>query len=434
VSVQARLERQQRFDRERAVLRMRSAVVAAVAREYLGRVGSSAVLDAVDEALAQIVAAGAHLGELDQVKALWITAARRRVIDEQRSAESRHRGVAGVDAGSVSGPLADMTDDGSARWRIHEILSVLRGDQRRWADVWFDEVLSSTRRRGGHPRGLSEALGWTPAKTKSVSRRARMKMAEFIEARVSGDVCGERRAHLDAFIMAERHGYGLGEERHAAVLLHVAGCEDCQAAWHARRRELLGRRAAVAVVPVDAMATTVHAFAEKLVAIAVNAQSQASWLLMRAGIGGTAAAGGGAVTLSGKTAAVCAGLVCATAAGGEIAVVLAPTRIEPERSMPVHAVPVLHAEPAVHAEPAEHAEAAKVQAVRRRQRDVAAVAPPPPPPRAVFKARVHELPGAVPPAIPGDLPPADEAPGPVAPPPAVPRFREAHCTPGSFAC
>ena len=445
MSVQARLERNQRFERERAVLHMRSAVVAAIAPAYLARVGSSAVLEAVDEALAQIVAADAHLGEHDQVKALWITAARRRVIDEERSPESTHRmgpvdGVARSRGSGVFAELADVTEDARARWRILEILSVLRGDQRRWAEAWFDHVLSSSRVRGGQPRGVAEALGWTPAKTKTVSRRARMKMAEFIEERSSGTVCDERRMHLDAFIMAGRHGHDLRDEPYAAVLFHVAGCEDCWAALHVRRRQLLSRGAVLVVAPFDVAAMTLQAFGAKLAGLATGAHAQASSLLARAGIGG-AAAGGGAATLSGKTAAVCVGVACA-AAGGEVAVVLVPRAVEPQRPLPLRAVPAHEGKPAV----AHQATPAVAQTVRRAQTDAAPASRSAA--HAELKARVRRA-SAAPRtaavfATPGDLPPAAAAAAPAAapatpaptfaPPPAFASRGQPTCTPGSLGC
>src|SRR4051812_7101899 len=189
MSAEARRERREQFERDRTVLHMRAAVLSAVASAFVERMGSSAISDAVDESLAQIVAADGHLGDPDAVKALWITCARRRLIDEQRSAEVRHRAVGAGDDATAA--LADggadepgrLTEDERQWWRIREILGVLRGEQRVWAEAWYDRVLSASRVAGGQPRGLADALGWTPAKTKSVSRRARMRMAGFIEDR-----------------------------------------------------------------------------------------------------------------------------------------------------------------------------------------------------------------------------------------------------------
>jgi DNA-directed RNA polymerase specialized sigma24 family protein len=314
---------------------MRSGVIAAIAPSFVGRVGSSAVLEAVDEALAQLVAVGGHLGEPGEVRALWIACARRRVIDEVRSAECRHRGVAADDVALAGGrvDLAQVIEDARQWWRVQEILGVLRGDQRRWAEAWYDEVLSASRARVGQPRGLAEALGWTPAKTKCVSRRARSRMAAFIDARASGSVCVERQALLDAFILRGRDGGELvGGECRDAVLVHLAGCEECWAAWHTRRRALVGRCRAVVVVPLDVVAGVGDEVSEKLADLVAGACLQASSLLARVGLGGAAAAGGVA-TVGGKVTAACVGLACAAAAGGELVGVLPPIPREPVREL-----------------------------------------------------------------------------------------------------
>jgi DNA-directed RNA polymerase specialized sigma24 family protein len=338
LSVRARRGRHEQFQRERAVVRLRDAVLAAVAPAFVARVGSSAVCEAVDEALAQLVAAGGHLAEPDEVKALWITCARRRLIDEQRSAESRYRDVAAPvgdeagwsPAGHGWGEPTRLTEDERQWWRIREILSVLRNDQRIWAEAWYDRVLSASRVSGGQPRGLAEALGWSPAKTKSVSRRARMRMAAFIDDRMRGAVCAEQRGLMDALIVAGRQGRdtGLDERCYENVLTHVAGCEDCWEAWHARRRALLGRCRAVLAVPIDIVAVAAHTLAAKFFGLAVETHMQAQELPVRVGIGGAAAAGGGAATIGAKATAVCVGLACATT-GGELAGVLPVISLEP---------------------------------------------------------------------------------------------------------
>jgi DNA-directed RNA polymerase specialized sigma24 family protein len=423
LSVRAQRERQEQLDHERVVLRMRESVASAIAPGHVHRVGSSAVFEAVDEALAQIVAAGNHRREPDEVRALWITCARRRLIDEQRSAESRHRGEGDTDAlaDRVCADLMQPTDDGRQWWRIREILSVLRGDQRRWAEAWYDEVLSASRVRGAQPRGLPEALGWTPAKTKSVSRRARTKMAAFIDDRAIGAVCDEQRTLLDAFIMAGRQpgGEQLDEERYAAILFHIAGCSECWAAWHARRRTLLGRCSAIAMLPVDAVS------------------SAASSLLARVGVGGAAAAGGGAATIGGKATAVCVGVVCAATAGGELAGVLRPIAPDPVKQTLVGA---RHPKPATAAAPKPrwHAPA---QAIRR-------AAAPAPAAASVSKATVRQVLTAPKRSVaretPGDLPwvrtPPTTGVTPssttrTAPPAAAePSRSRSTCVPGSLGC
>jgi DNA-directed RNA polymerase specialized sigma24 family protein len=336
LSVRAQRQRQEQFERERAVVQMREAVVSAVAPAYVGRVGSSSVYEAVDEALAQIVVADGHLGEPEQVKALWITCARRRLIDELRSAEAKHRDATPVDdtttAARVLGDddLSQLTDDARQEWRIREILSVLRGDQRRWAEAWYDEVLSGSRPVGAQPRGLGDALGWSPSKTKSVSQRARKRMASFIDDRTKGVICDEQRVLLDAYVTTGRRRRpdpALDDERYEAALVHVAGCEDCFAAWHIRRRSLPVRCGAIAMVPIDGVTNALHGLSAKATCLAMGAYGQAASLLGRLGIGG-AAAGGGIASLGGKATAVCVGVVCAATAGGEIAGVIPPIPIE----------------------------------------------------------------------------------------------------------
>ncbi|MDX6682807.1 MAG: hypothetical protein QOG94_2846 [Solirubrobacteraceae bacterium] len=381
MSVRAQRERHEQLERERALLRMRESVVSAIAPAYLRRVGSSGVFEAVDEALAQIVAAGDHLGEPDEVKSLWIICARRRVIDGHRSAELRHR--AGISVDDSPSPAADcddlcaLTDDARQWWRIREIFSVLHGDQRRWAEAWYDHVLAASRARGAQPRGLPEALGWSASKTKSVSRRARMKMAAFIGERANGAVCAEQRALLDEFITAGRHdrSHALEEERYQRVLFHVAGCEDCWAVWHARRRMLLRRSAAALALPFDTIAIAIAAqgLGTKLAGLAHDVHAQSSTLLARVGIGGAAAAGGGAATIGGKAAAVCVGVVCAATAGGEIAGVLRP--IAPA---PVHSAGT--------PKPASHAGGRSAAQVRRRAPTLSSRLPAPSPQQRITAA------------------------------------------------
>jgi len=372
-------------------------------------------------------------------------------------------------ADSVCGEPSRLTDDERHWWRIREILGVLRGEQRVWAEAWYDRVLSASRVSGGQPRGLAEALGWTPAKTKSVSRRARMRMAAFIEDRVSGVVCDEQRALMDDLIVARgpRSGGKLGDPRHDAVLVHVAGCDACWAAWHARRRVLLGRARGAIGVTIDGLAIAAHTLGLKLVGVGVAAHSQSHALLARVGIGSAAAAGGGVATVGGKAAAVCVGVVCAATAGGELAGVLPPIvadRPSEARSSEAPQKPREKAAPSVapsagHAPPAvaKLAPAVRTPVVSEQL-------------KAALTRRSRETHKPVVQGTPGDLPQADsgssapaaqsasappstasEAPSstfgtsgsagatppPPPPPPPPPAAREAAattCEPGSLGC
>ena len=333
MSLLARRSHDEAVQRERALVAMRDAVVAATTA-YMPTAGSSATLEAVDEALAQLVAARAHLGETADVRTLWITYARRRLVDERRSADFKHRDAIAVEdhaqarAFSVPGDPDELTDARREPWRVREILSVLGGEQRKWAEAWYREVLCGSLPAGAQPRGLPEVLGWSSAKTEKTAQRARRKMASFVMQRQSGDVCTERRALLDGFIDASQPGHErsrqLDQMQYEAILFHLAGCDDCFVAWHTRRRRFVGGGSTLVMAPLDALSAAGHALADRLAAAAVGAHSATQALLARLGLGGAGAAalGGSAATISGKTAAVCVGVVCAATAGGEIAGVL----------------------------------------------------------------------------------------------------------------
>lgn len=325
------------LERHRALLAMRASVIDATAQRF-PRIGSAATFDAVDDALEQLLDAGAHLDELDIVKARWISWSRRRLIDTYRSPEFKLREATPVDEHhqalehSADDPRA-VGEDTRQWWRLQEILRSLSGPQREWAQAWLAQV-SGSLAPGAQPRGLHEELGWPVAKTKKTAQRARRRMAAFIEQRSSGEVCNDRQALMDAFISAttaagqRRHaGAELDEQRYEAVLLHIAGCEDCFGAWRARRRAVPSRCGAIFMFPLDSLAAAAQAIAGKLAGLLSGVQQTTVSLLGRVGLGGgaTAAAGGSAAAISTKTAAVCVGVVCAAGAGvGEITGVLPP--------------------------------------------------------------------------------------------------------------
>jgi hypothetical protein len=355
-----------------------------------------------------------------------------------------------------SDELLRLTDDARQWWRIREILSVLPGDQRRWAEAWYDHVLSASRESGAQPRGLPDVLGWSPSKTKSVSRRARMKMAAFIDDRARGAVCDEKRALLDAFVMAGRPGSGgeLDDERYEAVMFHVAGCENCWAEWHCRRRALLGRCGAIIAVPFDAVASGAQALEAKLAGLAHGVHGVAHSMMTRLGIGGAAAAGGGAATLGGKATAVCVGVVCAATAGGELAGVLPPIAPQPIREAPAKAAAVDKDsnESRTSRSAPQHvtrptlppvAQATKTTATTAKAtlREVTRkrVVPKTFVPRSTLEPEPAAGSGSAPAGSASDAFSAVESPSPPPPPPppppaAVSGFTQPSCTPGSFGC
>ena len=208
-------------------------------------------------------------------------------------------------------------------------------------------------------------------------------MAAFIDDRVERRglrraTRAARRVHPDR---QPRRRRGARRERYAAVLFHVAGCDDCWAAWHARRRTLLtlqdGRARA------DRRARDRRASGRSSPAWP-GVQGQATTLLARLGIGGAAAAGGGAATFGGKATAVCVGIVCAATAGTELAGVLPPiapepareTRVTVARPKPAAAASAVVRRTAASAAPRATAPPAPAQALRTKVAVRAALAAP----------------------------------------------------------
>jgi len=431
---------------ERSVVALRDAVIAALGRD--ARTGSAAREEAVDEALLQLIARNAHRGDLNAVKRRWIAWARRRLIDEHRSAEVRHRAAVSVDdsanvLASATTGVDEISEQTRLRWRVREILGELHGDKRRWAELYYDEILSDDHEPGAHPRGLHVQLGWSQAKTNKIAQRARQDMERFIARRASGAVCVEHRELLDAFIAStSTHGevapaVVLERACWEQVLFHIAGCEDCWLVWVTRRRRIATPNA-VLTLPLDALAGVWQGFGERLGALPA-----------RFGIGGGAAAGSGAATTLGtKTAVLCATAVCAAGATTAVDVsgVLPALPGEPEHSQRRSA-------------PRESAVASTPPTAAARR--VTTPPPPPPPPAtrrrssstattkgtttapALSTRRAASLPPAPPPepppppavvrATPGDLPAASvsRAPAPP-PPPAV--ASSPRCVPGDLAC
>jgi hypothetical protein len=261
VSFQARRRRDEERQREQAVVAMRDSVCRIVAARTPGA-GSAATGDAVDAAR-----------RLDPV-----------------DVEEHHRAL----ALSATGDVSDVSGQERPVLRVPEIFGVLHGDQRRWAEAWLDKRLQT----GKQPRGLDQALGWSASKTKSVSDRARRKMKAYIRAYANGAVCVEQRALMDTLIDATSKK--LPAELEAvpqleAVLIHVAGCDECRAVWHSRRRAVR-ERTALTWLPfgpfVDAW-DGLHARASGVLHAAHNA---AFWIAQRVGISSGESAGAAAVS------------------------------------------------------------------------------------------------------------------------------------------
>ena len=340
MSLQAWRECDEAHRRGRALVEMRDTVAAAIVAQHPD--AGEAAVDAVGEAILQLVTDGGYLAEPAEVKNRLFVRANRRMIDHGRCAENRYRDPVAIDENaqalrlSVFDDLTELTDEARREWRVREILSVLSGKESLWAEAWLIELNA-----GRNGRGLDDMLGWKHNTTKGVSRRARHKMAAFIEQRDNGVVCSERQALLDAFVLAtaNRPGPELGHDDLKSVLFHIAGCEDCWTAWHVRRRSLVGRFAAVATLPIGHAAAAAAALRAKLAAVVSGAHGAAFSARHRLGLGGGAGAavtGGGVATISGKAAAICGAVVCAASAAGGAVVEAVPGLLPPITHHPAH--------------------------------------------------------------------------------------------------
>jgi hypothetical protein len=310
MSVLSRRAREQDDARRRALLGIGDSVFAAVTKE-MPLAGSLAVEKAVETALNQILKKGAHRCDLEFAKRWWISWAKLRMIDGGRLSESRERDPIPVDehpaalAHSILEDPLELDAVGLDAVGLQEILRSLSGRQREWADGLFG-LLRQPAIDDERAAKLHEVLGWTPEMTRKTGQRARETIKAFIEERASGAVCSRRQAVLDAFIMATEPLYRAAApvdvdivdcRQFQAVVVHLAGCPECQAVWSRRRATLLQRCASAALLPIDALTAAAQAFAGRLADAVSGAQNAALSVLARLGIGGGGVvAGGSALT------------------------------------------------------------------------------------------------------------------------------------------
>jgi hypothetical protein len=368
------------------------------------------------------------------------------MIDGGRLSELRERDPIPVDehpaalAHSILEDPLELDAVGLDAVGLQEILRSLSGRQREWADGLFG-LLRQPAIDGERAAKLHEVLGWSPEMTRKTGQRARETIKAFIEERASGAVCSRRQAVLDAFIMATEPLYRAAApvdvdivdcRQFQAVVVHLAGCPECQAVWSRRRATLLQRCASAALLPIDALTAAAQAFAGRLADAVSGAQNAALSVLARLGIGGGGVVAGGSA-LTGKTAAVCVGIVCAAGAGtAELSGVLPP--IAPDRT------PVARQHAKRPTPPAKRARAPKTLRAAASAAVAPAPSPPPPPPATVRPTTRTAMPPP-PPAVstpqftPGDLEPTTSASATAPPPPPPPvAATSSSCTPGDLGC
>ena len=463
MSVLARRHREQEEARHRALLGLRDSVIAAVTRQA-PEVGSVAIEEAVEAALARVLEEGAHRCEAALVRNWWIKWARESLFAQGRGPAFRQRDRVPVDqhpralALGARDDALEFLEDDLTTTLVREILAALRGPQREWAQALFAQLLREGEGDGeGEPLpGLGDVLGWSAEKTKKTGQRACATMTVFINDRATGKVCSRRQAVLSTYITATEGHAGAqpgdaDRRKFEAVASHLAGCPECYVAWRRRRSTLLERCGALIMVPLDSLAAAGQALAGKLAGLFSGAQNATLSLLARLGLGsGAAAAGGSAAAISTKTAAVCVGLVCAAGAGvGEITGVLPPISAPKTKTVPVKT----HQATA----PQTPAPVATPAVARRSVRPTPPPPPPPTPPAARRAAKTSSASATAssstpsstratsptsstrPRFTPGDLPLPTSPPPPPLPPPAASSgsgtpASPTRCVPGSLGC
>ena len=328
----------------RAWVEGRARVLRAVERSF-PTAGSAMVEAAVDQAWVELYEQG-DVGSPERLLARWrglaylralngLRGRRRHFVDSVTLEELDATDVLGK-GDSVAGAELALR----AEARVQEILRQVSGDARRWLEVVIEAP-------GGPPREVARTLGWDREKLKSVARRTRARLREFVAARASGVICERRQAVMEAFAatqLAQRDGAGaaqfeggsmLGGELYEQVALHIAGCEECERAWRRAQRKLLRPR--LVLVPVGVYGKLAGAGGSALAAgrrVLGGLARSLSDLRIRVGssigrvtAGGAAGTAGTAGALAGKGAAVCVGVLCAAGAGTAALVGLPPSVI-----------------------------------------------------------------------------------------------------------
>jgi len=307
----------------------RGSVLRSIERRF-PMAGSVAVEWAVDQAWLELYERDRNPVDPVAVRRRWETLAYFRALNWARDRRRHPFSSTPVDELAEYCVLGDQSagvfEAVRSEARAEEIVRQTTGDGRRWLEAVLDTPTAP-------PRELAARLQWAPEKLKSVARRTRAQVREFVFARQTGVICERRQAVMDAFaathLLAREDRAPtsaledlptLGVERYGEVALHIAGCTDCERAWRRAETKLLRPRLALLFPPMIGKITAAGASVwmagrrglERLVfELRVRFLSGAG----RATAGGAAGTAGTAGVLAGKGAAICAGLVCATGVG-----------------------------------------------------------------------------------------------------------------------
>ncbi len=307
----------------RAWLAPREQVLGSTERRFR-RLGSGAVAAAVDQAWLELFERGQKPPDPEILRRRWLRLSYFRARDRVRDLERQPVHSMPVDELEdfvVLDRRAGASGDARSQARLEEILSQAAGEGRRWLEA----VLETP---DAPPRVLAARLGWEVEKVRTVARRTRGHLREFVVARESGVICERRQAVMEAFAAtrlwaaapesAESTGVlpVLSEERCEEVALHIAGCLDCERAWR-RAQGRVRSRPRFALFPAlfgkAAAASGSLWVAGRRLLFGLRGRVESG--VGKATAGGAAGAGT-AGALAGKGAVtICAGLVCATGLG-----------------------------------------------------------------------------------------------------------------------
>jgi hypothetical protein len=307
----------------------RGSVLRSIERRF-PMAGSVAVESAVDQAWLELYERDRNPVDPVAVRRRWETLAYFRALNWARDRRRHPFSSTPVDELAEYCVLGDQSagvlEAARSEARAEEIVRQTTGDGRRWLEAVLDTPTAP-------PRELAARLQWAPEKLKSVARRTRAQVREFVFARRTGVICERRQAVMDAFAAthllaredrapssALEELRTLGVERYEEVALHIAGCTDCERAWRRAETKLLRPRLALLFPPMIGKITAAGAsvwtagrrgLGRLVFELRVRFLSGAG----RATAGGAAGTAGTAGVLAGKGAAICAGLVCATGVG-----------------------------------------------------------------------------------------------------------------------
>jgi hypothetical protein len=317
----------------RAWVEGRSEVLRAITRSFPAA-GSAMIEAAVDQAWGELYENGCS-GPPDALLGRWKGLAYLRALNGVRE-RRRHPTMpihAAAELAETGAPCDSDALPGLDAWRAEaraqEIVRQFSGDARRWLEVVFDDPATP-------PREVARVLGWDREKFKSVTRRTRARLREFVSARASGVICERRQEVMEAFAATQllqrdpttvagrlQERSVLDAELYEQVALHIAGCEECERAWRNAQIRLLRPRLVFFPAALGGKIAGIGGSAIAAGRRVLGRLDRLFWDLRirvgssvgRATAGGAAGTAGTAGALAGKGAAVCVGVLCATGMG-----------------------------------------------------------------------------------------------------------------------